>query len=73
MILMLIQSGWTPLMNASHYGHTAIVQVLLADVKVQVNIKSKVSARCLIARCMVLIHCAEWKDCPELGQGEWEN
>lgn len=52
MILMssiCIQYGFTALMKACYYGHTAVVQVLLANASVEVNLKNKVSARCSIA------------------------
>lgn len=43
MFLMLLQDGSTALMFASLEGHTAAVQVLLADSKVEVNVQRKVS------------------------------
>lgn len=41
--LYVLQRGNTALMVASCDGHTAIVEALLADARVQVDIKNKVS------------------------------
>lgn len=41
---VILQNGWTSLMTASFFGHSAVVQVLLDDPRVEVNLKDHVSA-----------------------------
>ncbi len=42
-LLRAVQGGWTPLMHASHNGHTAVVELLLAQ-GAAVDAKDEVSA-----------------------------
>lgn len=40
-----VQFGQTPLMEAAHHGHTAIVKYLVEETTAEVNATSKVSHR----------------------------
>jgi hypothetical protein len=44
--VMLLQNGYTALMDAADKGHTAIVQLLVTG-KADINAQSPVSVRCL--------------------------
>lgn len=47
----MVQDGWTALMYASCKGHTAIVQALLADARVEVNLQDKV---CFLEKTVIV-------------------
>lgn len=48
-----LQYGNTALLHASCYGYSATVQALLADPRVDVNIRKAVSSICVVKLCCV--------------------
>lgn len=46
--MLVLQDGQTALITASRDDHTAVVQALLADPRVEVNMKSKVRSICCV-------------------------
>lgn len=43
-LMFVVQAGWTPLMQACVMGNSSMVEILLADKRVSLTVRDKVSA-----------------------------